>query len=216
MLSFLIMEEKRFNYTVKLILLCVLAAALNFSLSSLLIYVFRVPLYLDTMFTAAVTFAVGVVPGLGTALLSYIAAIIKDGAINPFVFCMIAEVLIVWWLKPANINWKSVLPQEKPIMLVRVFARLMLLYVVACLTVSILGGLIAYIFYTVLPNTKHNFSAEDVVKIALLRSGLHDLALNIISRIPVNLIDRFIVILGGYGVSIFIRKWFAEKVGEQD
>jgi hypothetical protein len=163
------------------------------------------------MFTVAVTFTVGVVPGLGTALLSYIAAIIKDGAFNPFVLCMIAEVLIVWRLKPASVNWKSVMPQEKSIILVRVFARLMLLYVVACLTVSILGGLIAYIFYTVLPNTKHNFSAEDVVKIALLRSGLHDLALNIISRIPVNLIDRFIVIFGGYGVSILVKKWFAEK-----
>jgi hypothetical protein len=53
---------------------------------------------------------------------------------------------------------------------------------------------------------KQYFSAEDTVKINLLQSGIPVLVMNILSRIPVNVVDRFIVIFGGFGIAIIIKK----------
>jgi hypothetical protein len=57
-----------------------------------------------------------------------------------------------------------------------------------------------------LSNPKSYFSAEDAFKIGLLPSGIPVLAMDILSRIPVNIVDRFIVIFGGYFISGIYRK----------
>jgi hypothetical protein len=83
----------------------------------------------------------------------------------------------------------------------------MLLYIVCCFAISILGGVIDFIFHYRLSNPKIYFSAEDTLKMGLLRSNIPVLAMNILSRIPVNLVDRFIVIFGGYFISRGIKKF---------
>jgi len=83
----------------------------------------------------------------------------------------------------------------------------MVLYIVCSLTISVLGGVIDYLHYSVLSNSKRSFSAEDTFKISLLRSGIPVLAIDILSRIPVNIVDRFIVIFGGYFISRLIIKF---------
>ncbi|MDR1900104.1 MAG: hypothetical protein LBQ55_08860 [Treponema sp.] len=40
----------------------------------------------------------------------------------------------------------------------------------------------------------------------LLRNRLPLLAAAVLSRIPVNIIDRFITIFGGYGLGLLLRK----------
>jgi hypothetical protein len=56
-------------------------------------------------------------------------------------------------------------------------------------------------------NPKLYFSAEDIFKAGgLLNSGIPMLAMNILSRIPVNIIDRFIVIFGGFFIAEGITK----------
>ena len=82
----------------------------------------------------------------------------------------------------------------------------MILYITVCIVISILGGLIDYVFYTVLPNIKPAFSAEDAFKEWPLYDPRPVLAMNILSRLPVNLIDRFIVISGGYFISRAVIK----------
>jgi len=199
------MDKKRFAHFLKLSLLCVLAVALNFLLNNFCVYYVKFPLFLDTLFNAAVTFAVGLIPGLVTALLSYVA--LNSWAIGfyPFVLCSIVEVLLIWRLMPVNQDKRhaelAALPSAKMFFFIRVFARLMVLYIVCSLTISVLGGVIDYFHYTVLSNPKLSFSAEDIFKIGLLRSGMPVLAIDILSRVPVNIVDRFIVIFGGYFVS---------------
>ena len=233
------MPKKSLVRLLKLFLLCVLAAGANFLFNTLSVYSIKIPLFLDTVFNAAVCFAVGLIPGIVTALMSYIVIGIRNGSFDPFVLCAITEVLLVWLLKPStlgpsvsgpskHINYSkrgsagqqpermelhlSALPETALTSFISVFARLMVLYVVCCIVISILGGVIDFLYYTIWANSKQYFSAEDTFKIGLLRSGIPVLAMNILSRIPVNLVDRFIVIFGGYFISRGISRLMRLKI----
>ena len=201
------MTEKRSGLPIKLFLLCVLAAGANFLLNTLSVYFIKIPLFLDTVFTAVVSFTAGVFPGIITALFSFTALCIRNGNFDPFILCAIAEVLLICGLKPKHPGKRHPgLPATVLNSFVSVFARLMVLYIVCTITISVLGGLIDFFYYTVWANPKLYFSAEDTFKMGLLRSGIPVLAMNIFSRIPVNMVDRFIVIFGGYFISRVIGK----------
>jgi hypothetical protein len=47
----------------------------------------------------------------------------------------------------------------------------------------------------------------------LLRNNVPFLPTAILSRIPINIADRFIVIFDGYGISLFFRKWLTQGAG---
>jgi hypothetical protein len=200
------MQEKRFR-TAKLIVLCFFATVLSFAFNQFCLYVLRIPLYLDTIFAAAVTFAVGLVPGLVVAILSLLIVSIYYNDFTMFFLCAIAEILLIWRLKPAAPKTPSHAKTDSIIAsYAGVFARLMVLYIACAITVSIIGGVIDFLSYTVFGMEKTFFSAEDTFKLGLIRQNIHILGVNILSRIPVNIVDRFIVIFGGYGISILLRK----------
>jgi hypothetical protein len=204
---------------IKLFLVCVLAAGANYLVHNFFVNFLKIPLFLDTVFSAAVSFAFGLVPGLVTVLLTKAAFVVSGGSIDPFILCGFVEVLLVCLLKPSKPGELSsakgpstkgrtlALPEAALTSSVSIFARLMLLYIVCSVAASITGGIIEFIYHTVLPNPKLYFSAEDTLKIGLLESGIPPLAMNILSRIPVNFVDRFIVIFGGYFISWGIIKF---------
>ena len=76
----------------------------------------------------------------------------------------------------------------------------MLIVVLDCVVVSVTGGIIDFIL-TMLSAPKA-FYPEDTFKLGLLRNNVPILASAILSRIPINIVDRFFVIFGGYGVSL--------------
>jgi hypothetical protein len=190
-------------------LVCVLAAGANFLVNNIFVNFLKIPLFVDTIFNVAVSFAFGLCPGLVTALLTKAAFVISGYySFDPFILCSIVEVLLVCRLKPSQ---SGELSSAALTSFISIFARLMLLYIVCSVVISVLGGTIEFVYHTVLPNPKLYFSAEDALKIGLLRSGIHPLAMNILSRIPVNFVDRFIVIFGGYFISRGIGKLTREK-----
>jgi len=191
--------EKCWSYWGRLALFIILAVLLNHGLYRLSVTL-KLPLYLDTVFNAAVCFSFGLLPGLITALLTHLTASIPQPSVSPFVLCAIVEVLLIWRLNPVKAG------RNKPVSLVNVFAGLLLLYIVCLVLMSVLGGLIDYVYYGVLKNIKPYLSAEDVIKLGLLRSNLQTLAVNILSRISINTVDRFIVVFGGFFVSRGINK----------
>ena len=192
---------------VRTAVLCIIAAVLNHTIHPLLVPVLKLPLFVDTVFTAAVTFYAGLIPGLAAAVLTWIIGfMIKDGIVTPFIICSIAEVLIIFLLKPSDVNTRIQNEARKRAVFVSALGRLMLLYITVCIVISILGGLIDYIFFTVLSNTKPDFSAEDAFKEWLFHNTLPVIAMNILSRLPVNIVDRFIVIFGGYFISRAVIK----------
>ena len=202
--------KKRIWHVLTLALLCVLSACANELLHSISLYYMKTPLYIDTLFTVAVSFAAGLVPGLITALIPGVVFTVLTGFFTPFILCSFAEVCIVCLLKPSlpreHVPGMQTGKEKSVAQAAGIFARLMVLYIVCALAISVLGGVIDFIYYDVLLKSNEYFSPEDTFKIGLLDSGIPPLAINILSRIPVNIVDRFIVIFGGYGVSLLFRK----------
>jgi hypothetical protein len=191
----------------KIVILCIIAAAGNVLLNTLVETVLHAPLFLDTLFNAAITFAAGPLPGIAAAVLTSFAKWFRYERIygamwtNLFVLCAIAEVLIVWLFNRHYLKTHADMdiPGEKfPYGFISRAISLLKLFLVACVVVSVLGGVIDILTD---PATKGYFSPEDTFKMSLLRYGTPLLAANILSRIPINLVDRFIVIFGGYALS---------------
>ncbi|MDR0720503.1 MAG: hypothetical protein LBF78_12770 [Treponema sp.] len=91
----------------KVLALCVVSAAGNAACGALASGVLGLSLYLDTVFTVAVTFSFGLLPGLLTGVLLYPGydilrnIILNTGAApfwaaNAFILCTVSEILLVW------------------------------------------------------------------------------------------------------------------------
>jgi hypothetical protein len=118
-----------------------------------------------------------------------------------FVLCAIAEALLVWLFNRHYLKTHGdmEIPGEKyPYGLITRAVSLLLLAVSACVVISVLGGVIELLMTA----SKGYFAPEDTFKAGLLRFGSSPLKANILSRLYVNVIDRFIVIFGGYGLSL--------------
>ena len=99
----------------KTALLCIVSGLLNALVSYFINGVFKLPLYFDTLFTVAVYFAAGLVPGLITAILLPVFTTLKYIYLmgfetevatwtDLFVFCVIFEVLVqCQQVKPSTI-----------------------------------------------------------------------------------------------------------------
>jgi hypothetical protein len=202
---------------IKLSLLCLFAVAANYFLNTMSVFIFKLPLFLDTVFTCVVSFAAGPVPGIASAVLTTAVIGFRDDRTYLFVLCSIAEVLLICRLKPPVPGLKrktrisAGIPLPETNFFVSAFALLLLLYVAACLTVSVLGGLIDFILYDVFAGNKLHYSPEDTFKMGLLRHGPPILITNILSRIPINIVDRFITIFGGFSLSLLIRRYFYKE-----
>jgi hypothetical protein len=171
------------------------------------------------VFTAAVSFHAGLLPGLLTALLTQVVTGLREHSATPFIICSCAEVVLIYLLNPVAAHRPhveknlvlsgrniSVLQKKTVASFVNIFAGLVLLYIVSCIAISVLGGLIDYIYHVKLLKPKMYFSAEDAFKIGLMHSGIPVPAVDILSRIPVNIVDRFIVIFSGFFVSLGLKK----------
>jgi hypothetical protein len=205
-----------------LIALCLVSGLLNMLLSHFLIGVCGLPLYLDTLFTAAVFFSAGLFPALITAILLPIFTAFECtlflnlnietvwGA-YPFVLCVIFEVLLIFFfrkkLKPLDAAFRK---NPSLYAFINLAPLLMLIAVLDCIVVSVTGGIIDYIL-TLLSAPKA-FYPEDSFKIGLLRNNASLLAASILSRVPINIVDRFFVIFGGYGVSLVYRKILGRNI----
>ena len=197
----------------RLLLLCTAAAAANLLLTNFTLHSMDFPLFVDTVFTVAVTFAAGLIPGIAVAVLTWIAGCIQNAYFHPFVPVAIAEVLLVYRLKPAPPETIDFDPHDPAFMAdiktagkINTAARLTLLYFACVVVLSGLGGIIDFVFYTVGGREGYFFHTIDTLRTGILRSGTHILTADILSRIFVNTADRFIVIFGGYLVSLGIRK----------
>jgi hypothetical protein len=197
---------------IKLFVLCALAVGANYLFNTLSVFILKLPLFLDTVFTCAVAFAAGLVPGIAVATLSTVVISFRDNSTLLFVLCSIAEVLLICLMKPdkscgdSSGGPKTGRGYTLPATFISTFAALLLLYIAACVTVSVLGGIIDFILYEVLLENKLSYSPEDTFKMGFLRSGPPALITNILSRIPINIVDRFVTIFGGFSLSLAIKR----------
>jgi energy-coupling factor transport system substrate-specific component len=200
----------------KLALLCLASGLLNTLISYLINGVCALPLYFDTLFTVAVFFSAGLVPALITAVLLpifttfeyiYLMHLEVETAwwTYIFVFCVIFEVLLIFFfrnkIKPLDAAFRK---NPSLYAFINLAPLLMLIVVLDCVVVSVTGGIIDYILTMV--SAPKAFYPEDSFKLGLLRNNVPLLASAVLSRIPINIVDRFFVVFGGYGVSLLYRK----------
>ena len=175
---------------------------MNLLLSTFVMNFLRFPLYLDTVFTAAITFAFGPAPGIIVAILTWLIPCIFHRSFTFFVICSMAEVLIIYGLKPKAADIPGFASKEKIIASYTALAvKLMLLYILCAVTISVLGGVLNQLMQIYVEGHSLYFSVDDTFKPGLIVYNFPGLAVNILARIPVNIVDRFIVIFGGYFIS---------------
>ena len=195
-------HELSFRKIIKLALFCLSAVLINLLLSASVMNFLRFPLFLDTVFTAVITFAFGLVPGIFTAVFTWLIPCILHRSFTFFVLCSIAEVLLISVLKPSAPDIPAFASKEKIIASYTALAsKLLLLYILCAVTISVLGGAVNHIMQLYVEGHSHYFSVDDTFKPGLIVYNFPGLAINILSRIPVNIVDRFIVIFGGYFIS---------------
>jgi hypothetical protein len=192
------------------------SALCNASLSYFISNAAKLPLYLDTVFTAAVCFSCGLWPALLTGMINlaliplrykFIFALPASSAYPEVVFtiCAIAEILLIcFFIK--RIREKLTSFSDKPSLqaFIGMSPLLMTLVAIDCIVVSITGGIIDFIITSA--STPRPYFPEDTFKLGLLRNNVPLLASGILSRIPINIVDRFFVIFGGFGVALLYRR----------
>jgi hypothetical protein len=199
----------------KLILICTLSVLGNVLLGVFVSGLLKAPLYLDTVFTVALIFAFGLLPGLVTGVAIYPAQAAlynfflntgTDPAGNAFVLCAISEILVVH-LFCVKIRTQLSSFRKEPSLssFAGIAAPLMVLVTLDCIVISITGGVIDFILNNLLMIPR-GFYPEDIFKLGLVRNNMPPLVAAILSRIPINIVDRFIVVFGGYGISLLYRK----------
>jgi energy-coupling factor transport system substrate-specific component len=200
----------------KIAAICLVSGLLNTLFSYFINGVCGLPLYLDTLFTAAVCFSAGLVPALITALLLpvfttfeyiYLMHLEIETAWWTYIFvlCVIFDVLLIFSfrnkIKPLDTAFRK---SPSLYAFTSLAPLLMLIVALDCVGVSVIGGIIDFILSLI--KAPKAFYPEDTFKLGLLRNNVPLLASAVLSRIPINIVDRFFVVFGGYGVSLLYRK----------
>jgi len=200
----------------KILVLCVFCAFCNVGLSYLVIDRLNFPLFADTYFTVAISFTAGWLPGVITGIfLTNLTGLLKDWIFAGipfhttwflFAVCILAEIMLVCFFH------KRIKPREddflrKPTLntFVGVATGLLVLIAIDCIVISILGGTVDFILNKLSAPIQSSF--EDVFELGLLYNNVPLLLAGILARIPINIVDRFLAIFCGYGLSLLFRKW---------
>lgn len=206
--------------TVLMFFLCLVGAFLNITFNKVLTASgFGLPLYLDTIFTVSVTFLGGLFWGCLTgALTNIIGHSIDFWGWEGYLFtlCNIATAVITWLfirffpqeLKflqlSSNSNEKTSLNSYYYKKAMNRIIVLILLSFALCLAMSLLGGLISA-FIQVITNSP----ADELKLRALLGDSMFSqlpiVLSEILSRIPVNIIDRLVAAFVGFGAALTVN-----------
>jgi hypothetical protein len=193
------------------LLLCIAGAALNIGFSHLNSSVLFLPLFIDTIFTIALTFSRGLFWGILTGLLTHLASniIFPSGwLMYLYTLCSIVSALITALfirLFPDELGFhrRSTLKTVMD----RVIALMMLSFTL-CIVMSVQGGLTAALieflgtFYA--SSSSGTEGPELLFKLTLLRRHLPLVGVEILSRIPLNVIDRLVSVFGAYGIAALL------------
>jgi len=208
----------------KILVLCVISAFGNAGLSYLLNTRLNV-LFADTIFTIAMCFTAGWLPGILTGILfnHFAASLLLYFLIGQpffiftwsfFYLCSLAEIALVCFFH-AKIKSREetflqrVSPQPSLYSFIGIATDLLVLVALDCIVISILGGTIDFIMSKNSAPVASSF--VDTFKLGLLRNNVPPLLASILARIPINIIDRLLAVFGGYGISLVFRKWVVQN-----
>lgn len=191
-------------------LICISAVILNFLTASLFFNILKLPFFFDTIWTVAVVFWLGLVPGLcvavGYNILNYLVWALKSGTGN-FAFlysiCGILIVLSTWMFSRKKEEFRF-----SPVVTI---LYLILIALVSSFCTIIAGGLIDYFQYT---NYDMIEQMNPIKKFtdSFVRQKFSLLASCILAQIPISFTDRLITTFAGFGIYRLIQKFNKGKI----
>lgn len=158
------------------------------------------PLFLDTIFIVTASFF-GWISGLITSGLTNLFAMIilkVDLSSAWFSLCSISYVIIVrlYVQKKAKINWLDLLP----------------IYLIAVLVISVEGAIISTLLYQ---NTEfREFTGIRFFTVILIRQHIPIILSSLLSRIPINILDKAITTLLGYLIYLGADKFLENRINK--
>jgi hypothetical protein len=207
--------------TALIIFICLVGAFLNVYINALFFKVMFLPLYLDTILTITVTLLFGPVWGCITGAISnIIGETIFFWGWQGYLFtlCNVATALVTWLfmrLFPGELRFAG---SQKPLPgssrlseAMNKMVILILLSFALCIAMSILGGTISALIEI------FNSSGESAVNpavppiVTFFKSETPALIREILSRIPINIIDRLISAFAGYGIAFCLAMLFKKS-----
>ena len=147
-----------------------------------------VPLFMDSLFTVAVTFIAGLVPGLITGLISNFCVLHRHAS-RP-VCSRSGNFRAVQYIERA-----CSIPCFPARKFPSVFFDLFLLSTLVAVVNSVLGGIISSVLFKGLDKFP-----SDYIVAGMLIQDIPVMAAAVLARIPINLIDKTIAVFGGYGL----------------
>ena len=213
---------------------CLAGVILNLAANRFFVYYLGLPLFLDTVFTVSVTFIGGVFWGALCGTLTNLTGKMiwfsgRDWTSSLFFLCNVATALITWLFirffpreldlssehakyerKPRTAgieggSGKLASPMKLAMSMDRVIVLILLSFAL-CLAISILGGLISALILLINPSQTENRILAGLLNDTLSGGAVPIILAEILSRIPVNIIDRLITAFAGYGVALLLKK----------
>jgi hypothetical protein len=200
--------------------ICFTGALFNIAIHKFCTYL-GIQLYLDTVFTVAVTLSCGLFWGaLCGALTNIICYSVWFWGWEAylFAFCNIATAVITWLFIrffPVELGFVRKTPETaaaisfKSTQLSKVMDKviaLMLLAFTLCFVMSIMGGIISAAIWGASTSYPYESSLLIWLGNTMFAENTPKIITEIVARIPVNMIDRIITAFAGYGIAILLQR----------
>ena len=183
----------------KIALFCIVSIFLNLGTSFLFFDVLKIPLFLDTIFTVAIVFYLGLVPGLIVGILfNFIDAGFNYfilGIVSPtnvfFALCGAAIVLVTWLFARKKEEFQISVPIT--------LLYLLLISVLSSFVTIFIGGIIDFLRFTYLEIPDSMAPIKQFTE-SFVSQRFSLFAACILGQIPISITDRLITTFAGYGV----------------
>ena len=187
------------NRKLKIGLFCFASIFLNLGTTLLFFDVLDVPLFLDTIFTVAIVFYLGLLPGLITGILfNFVDTIFNylvRGIASPtnilFAICGAAIVLVTWAFARRKEEFQLSLPIT--------ILYLLLIALLSSFATIFIGGIIDFVRFTYLEIPDSMAPIKKFTE-SFVSQKFSLFASCILAQIPISITDRLITTFAGYGV----------------
>ena len=190
----------------KIALFCFVSIFLNLGVSLLFFDVLHIPLFLDTIFTVAIVFYLGLVPGLIVGLLFNIIDTLFNylarGIVSPtnicFSLCGAAIALVTWAFARKKDEFQISIP-----------VTILYLLLIALLSSSasiFIGGIIDFVRFSYFDIPDSMAPIKQFTE-SFVSQRFSLFASCILAQIPISITDRLITTFAGYGVYKLYEKF---------
>ncbi len=183
----------------KLVLVCIIAEALNFLMVQIFYHALGIPLFFDTIWTVAVVFYAGLLPALcvslGYNIINSLIWIFVKGEGDPFIFlysiCGVLIVVSTWFIARRKDEFRI------NVMVTLLYLLMITLTSLFCTVFT--SGIIDY-FHLRYRNVPDMMNPIKSFTESFVHQHFSLLASCILAQIPVSFLDRLIATFAGYAI----------------